>query len=132
MKKIIYIKTNLPSLSTLDKLIIFLEKRFIIGNILRMFTPSLGLGRWKLENFQRNQIKQGLKNCKINDLILVSDLDEIPKLNKLNLDIFKKNNLIGFEQEIYYYYYYYLNGAVSKKTLGTKGCMYKFLKKILI
>ncbi len=33
---------------------------------------------WAIENFQRNCITRGLKNCKPNDLVIVSDLDEIP------------------------------------------------------
>ena len=30
--------------------------------------------------FQRNFIENGLKNCNENDIILISDIDEIPKL----------------------------------------------------
>lgn len=33
---------------------------------------------WKREAFQRNQILRGLKKCQREDLILLSDLDEIP------------------------------------------------------
>lgn len=33
---------------------------------------------WLLENYQRNNILQGLKNCQEDDLIIISDLDEIP------------------------------------------------------
>ncbi len=45
---------------------------------------------WLRENFQRNCISRGLKNADENDLILVSDLDEIP--NPKNLNLFKKKN----------------------------------------
>ena len=37
------------------------------------------------ENSQRNYIYEGLKKCEKNDLILISDVDEIPKLNFLDL-----------------------------------------------
>lgn len=33
---------------------------------------------WSLENFQRNAITRGLQGCDPNDLILISDVDEIP------------------------------------------------------
>ncbi len=46
--------------------------------------PELKDGnRWVLENFQRNAIMRGLSNCKDDDIILVSDLDEIANLEKL-------------------------------------------------
>jgi len=34
---------------------------------------------WRLENFQRNCIARGLSECRPEDFILVSDLDEIPR-----------------------------------------------------
>jgi len=36
---------------------------------------------WVLENYQRNQILRGLVDCNDNDIILISDLDEIPNKN---------------------------------------------------
>ncbi len=42
-----------------------------------------GGNRWLLENFQRNAITRGLSQCKDTDLILISDLDEIPNIKKL-------------------------------------------------
>ncbi len=39
--------------------------------------PEMGL--WERENFQRNCIMRGLKNCHKSDVILISDLDEIPR-----------------------------------------------------
>ena len=41
----------------------------------------------KRENFQRNTIIKGLKSANSEDLIIVSDVDEIPNLHELN---FKK------------------------------------------
>ncbi len=53
----------------------------------------------KRENNQRNQLKKGLAQADDNDLILSSDLDEIP-----NLENFKYNNKIAlFEQKVFYY-----------------------------
>ena len=39
--------------------------------------------RWVLENYQRNQIDRGLKECKDEDIILISDVDEIPNKEKI-------------------------------------------------
>ena len=38
-----------------------------------------GHDAWWNENYQRNEILRGLKNAKADDIILVSDLDEIPR-----------------------------------------------------
>jgi beta-1,4-mannosyl-glycoprotein beta-1,4-N-acetylglucosaminyltransferase len=39
---------------------------------------------WKVENKQRNAILKGLTNCLKNDIIMISDLDEIPKLESID------------------------------------------------
>lgn len=56
----------------------------------------------KRENFQRNYIFNGIKNVSKNDLIIISDIDEIPKLDFLN---FSKilNKIYIFEQKFFYY-----------------------------
>ena len=51
--------------------------------------PHLGQNS-SVEKHQRNSIVKGLKNCDMNDLVIISDVDEIPDLNKLNL--FDKKN----------------------------------------
>ena len=48
-------------------------------------------GESLVEQHQRNSITRGLNKCHENDLIILSDVDEIPNLNKLNLFIKKKN-----------------------------------------
>ncbi len=56
----------------------------------------------KRENFQRNQIVQGLSNAEENDWVIVSDVDEIPNLENLRIrDI--KNKLVFFNQHMMYY-----------------------------
>ena len=52
--------------------------------------------------FQRENLKKGITDANDDDLILISDLDEIPNLENLNFDIVK-NNIIIFEQKIFYY-----------------------------
>ena len=52
--------------------------------------------------FQRENLSKGLKNLVGDDLILISDLDEIPNLNKVNFNKIK-NNIVIFEQKMFYY-----------------------------
>jgi len=52
--------------------------------------------------FQRENLKRGLDKANDDDFILISDLDEIPNLEKLNLSNIK-NNIIIFEQKMFYY-----------------------------
>ena len=51
------------------------------------------------ENDQRNHISQGLNNATDNDLILISDVDEIPNFESIKLEKIK-NQLIFFEQSL--------------------------------
>ena len=52
--------------------------------------------------FQRENLKKGLTNLNDDDLIIISDLDEIPNLE--NFDFNKiKNNIIIFQQKMFYY-----------------------------
>ncbi len=59
--------------------------------------------RWILENYQRNAIMQGLRNCNPYDSIIISDIDEIVRADSVN----KYKNRPGikfFMQEMFYYY----------------------------
>ena len=60
------------------------------------------LNALKRENFQRNYITKGLHEASSEDMIIISDVDEIPNLeeNKLN-DL--KNKIILFNQKFFYY-----------------------------
>ena len=76
------------------------------------------------ENDQRNHILNGLKKANDNDLILISDIDEIPNFN--SIDLSKINDqIIMFEQEMFYYKFNrYLPNF---KWYGTKACKKKNL-----
>ena len=79
----------------------------------------------KRENFQRNYIINGLENAKDYDFILISDVDEIPCLENLNLKLLKQKIVI-FRQFMTYYKF---NLALPKFWwYGTKGCLKKDLK----
>ena len=56
------------------------------------------------ENAQRNYIMEGLNKARKNDIILVSDIDEIPKLSSLNFEKIK-NEIIVFNQDMFHYKY---------------------------
>mgnify|MGYP002039595508 CR=1 FL=1 len=76
------------------------------------------------ENGQRNHIHIALTNAKENDLILISDVDEIPNLTNLNLDKIKEK-IILFKQDMFYYKF---NLQLPNLIwTGTKGCKKKDL-----
>ena len=54
------------------------------------------------ENGQRNYIAEGLNHADKNDIILVSDVDEIPNLEKINFNKISEK-LILFNQGMFYY-----------------------------
>ena len=76
------------------------------------------------ENSQRNYIKMGLTKAREDDIILISDVDEIPNL--LNIDFNKINEkIILFKQDMFYYKFnLYLPNLIWT---GTKGCRKKNL-----
>ncbi len=74
--------------------------------------------------FQRENLMDGLKEANINDIILISDLDEIPNLSNLNFDKIS-NKIIIFEQKMFYYK---LNLFYKDSFWhGTKACKMKNL-----
>jgi len=79
----------------------------------------------KRENFQRNLISKGLDKANEDDLIMISDVDEIPNLRDLNVARVN-NKIVIFEQNIFYYKLNrYLEGFTWH---GTKACKKKNLK----
>ena len=80
---------------------------------------------WKRENLQRNQIQKGLKEANEEDWIIISDLDEIPNLAKIDLKN-TEDNLIFFKQNMMYYKF---NLKLENYTwVGSKMCKMKNLK----
>lgn len=55
-------------------------------------------GDWSLENYQRNAIMRGLMNCSPNDIILISDIDEIPNPVVLNNILNEKLSFSGIKK----------------------------------
>jgi len=65
---------------------------------------------WDYDDHQKEQIRQGLTNCRPNDVIIISDVDEIPRPELIK----KYADTAGvkvFQQRLYYYY---LNCFIKK------------------
>jgi len=76
------------------------------------------------ENGQRNLIKEGLSRAVSEDLIMISDVDEIPNLSELNLQEINEK-IILFNQDMFYYKFnLYLPNLIWT---GTKACKKKYL-----
>ena len=76
------------------------------------------------ENGQRDFIAEGLKNADNNDMILISDVDEIPNLELINLRKIKEK-LILFRQDMFYYKFNLK--LPNLEWTGTKACRKKHL-----
>ena len=77
------------------------------------------------ENSQRDFILEGLNSAEKDDLILISDVDEIPKLNSIILNNIK-DEIVLFKQDMFYYKY---NLALPNfKWTGTKAVKKRKLK----
>jgi beta-1,4-mannosyl-glycoprotein beta-1,4-N-acetylglucosaminyltransferase len=110
-KKIIYIilKKKPKNLIKIDKSNLIDENPIKVSNAI------------KRENFQRNFILEGLKTAKKDDIIIVSDIDEIPNLDKFNFKSIP-NKIYFFEQK---YFYYKLNLFNSRKIwYGSRLCKF--------
>jgi len=78
------------------------------------------------ENHQRNSIARGLKNAKDQDLIIISDLDEIP-----NPFVLKKFDLKMRYAVLKQKHFYYKMNLISQKNKfwhGSRICVKKYLK----
>lgn len=96
------------------------------------------------DTFQKNAVTRGLKGCTDEDIIIFSDLDEIPNPDKIReiLQNFQKDKIYHFAQRLFYCY---LNmeevsgsllsyagefeGVAHKKWIGTKLLSYQLLRE---
>ena len=77
------------------------------------------------ENAQRNFINRALNNLDNEDVILVSDVDEIPNLKGINFEE-KKSKIILFKQDMLYYKF---NLKLPNLAwTGTKACKKRYFK----
>ncbi len=79
----------------------------------------------KRENLQRNRIFEGIKIANLDDWIIVSDVDEIPNLEKVNFRKIKEKFLFFQQSMMYYKFNLKLNNFIWT---GSRACKYKNLK----
>jgi beta-1,4-mannosyl-glycoprotein beta-1,4-N-acetylglucosaminyltransferase len=74
------------------------------NNILRYLSDSTGWSRnekqWGREVYQRECIRMGFINCSDEDMIIISDVDEIPNPDEI---LNKCNDVFEFKQMMFYY-----------------------------
>ena len=86
--------------------------------------PYKGVGDWSIENNQRNNILQGLQDAEPDDLIFISDVDEIPNphtIQNLLFGQFDKN----FDVEVMQYFY---PEQYSSRTIIPFQCMIRAIE----
>lgn len=84
----------------LDKIIhIKLTKYPLFIPIINPFSP------WKIEFFQRDSVVKGLANCKPDDIILISDVDEIPNAEVIKNRLAKGvDKIYGLKMDMFMYF----------------------------
>lgn len=82
---------------------------------------------WVIESHQRNAISRGLTQCKDDDTIIISDLDEIPN-HKAILRYKNRPGIKAFKQKVFWYY---LNNLSTDTWYHAKMCSYKDFKHAL-
>ena len=94
-KKLNFNVDNFPRFKDKIKLVISDYKEEI------NFSKHVG-GESPIEQHQRNSLIEGIKDASPNDIIILSDSDEIPDLNKLS-EIDQKKKFIAFSQKMFMY-----------------------------
>jgi len=88
-----------------------------IKHVIISDTPDSGQSRRPREYFQHDAILRGLRGCRTNDLVFMSDLDEIPDPEAVKL-----NKHGGYHQ---IYTMYYLNAVCTTENwVGTTAMYY--------
>ena len=76
----------------------------------------------KREHYQREMLKKSLNELEPEDFIIINDIDEIPNLEKINLNKIKKK-LVLFKQKMFYYKFNLLYEKIP--WFGSKACRKK-------
>jgi beta-1,4-mannosyl-glycoprotein beta-1,4-N-acetylglucosaminyltransferase len=84
-----------------------------------------GENPWLRENYQRNYISEGLHKANENDLIIISDLDEIPKPEAIKA--FQPKDRYAVFKQKHFYYKINLQSTSNPYWLGSRICVKKYL-----
>lgn len=87
---------------------------------------------WGRENFQRNAILKGLRQAKADDIIMISDVDEIPAkatLKKLIDPLLTKEQEVTVSGQKMFRFHLNRTDTSVEPWLGTTLCSFSFLKK---
>lgn len=105
-KKPLYLNLDDPRIKMYkDKII-----HIIVNDFPNFFTHWRIPKVWDYEKNQRNAIKQGLANANPDDMVIISDIDEIPNAKKIQEYITEKSPVV-FQQR---FFYYFLNYAITR------------------
>lgn len=88
----------------------------IIHIKLGQFNPTEPVNPWDMEHFQRNQIFEVFKECNNNDIVMLSDVDEIPSASTVK-NYLPNMGVMKIEQPMFYYY---LNCKTTEPWYGTR------------
>ena len=88
-------------------------------------TGLLRMNSLKRIEQQYNSLSKGIENLSDEDLIILSDCDEVPKLDNLKKEEVK-NNILLFQQKIFYYKFNLQHTKMN--WFGSKACKKKSLK----
>ncbi len=83
---------------------------------------------WFRENFQRNCINLGLKEAEPNDLIIISDADEIPNLENNNITNIMFNKKYAVFKQLSFYYKLNMRNKTLPYWYGSRVSFKKYLK----
>jgi beta-1,4-mannosyl-glycoprotein beta-1,4-N-acetylglucosaminyltransferase len=99
--KPMYFEENKLRFSSFLNKIIHIKITNFLQNDERLNNP------WFIESYQRNIILEGLKHCRPEDIIILSDLDEIPNPDIIRL--YKEGKLSGMHKLRQLRFNYYIN-----------------------
>ena len=85
-----------------------------------------GKDPYQRENHQRNAISRALVNAKDDDLVIISDLDEIPNPNVIKN--FQKEMRFAVFKQNHYYYKFNLRSEKNPFWHGSRICVKRYLK----
>ena len=113
-----------------ERIIKFKDKiiHVVVDDFPNFFTHWRIPKTWDYENHQRNAISRGLVNAMPDDIIIISDVDEIPNVDKLTENL-KLNKPIVFEQRFFYYFLNYVITKAAPETCIVKKKQFNFLER---